>query len=160
MNIPVVRPEWVAACEESGRILGVTKFYLDALRPGPPSENSTPTTAPAPTPQQAQKELPAAPSSTQNGESQDTTTEKKAGDDDSSSDEDDDDEDNEKSGIEDKVKTKSADEQKMRLEEKEERKVASPTGKQATLAGDDGADDEKQPGLSPGDGASFQDVAL
>jgi hypothetical protein len=33
MNIPVVRPEWVDACEKSGRILGVTKFYLDAVRP-------------------------------------------------------------------------------------------------------------------------------
>ncbi|KAH8662261.1 BRCT domain-containing protein, partial [Xylariales sp. PMI_506] len=28
MNIPVVRPEWVDACEKNGRILGVTKFYL------------------------------------------------------------------------------------------------------------------------------------
>ncbi len=35
MNIPVVRPEWVEACERSGRILGVTKFYLDAVRPPP-----------------------------------------------------------------------------------------------------------------------------
>uniref|UniRef100_A0A8H7NJS5 BRCT domain-containing protein n=1 Tax=Bionectria ochroleuca TaxID=29856 RepID=A0A8H7NJS5_BIOOC len=34
-NIPVVRPEWVEACEKNGRILGVTKFYLDAMRPGP-----------------------------------------------------------------------------------------------------------------------------
>ncbi|EFX01981.1 chitin biosynthesis protein [Grosmannia clavigera kw1407] len=32
VNIPVVRPEWVEACEASGRILGVTKFYLDAVR--------------------------------------------------------------------------------------------------------------------------------
>ncbi|KAJ2902413.1 Chitin synthase class 5 [Zalerion maritima] len=32
MNIPVVRPEWVDACERNGRILGVTKFYLDAMR--------------------------------------------------------------------------------------------------------------------------------
>ncbi|KYK59792.1 chitin biosynthesis protein CHS5 [Drechmeria coniospora] len=37
-NIPVVRPEWVDACEKNGRILGVTKFYLDAMRPGPPHE--------------------------------------------------------------------------------------------------------------------------
>ncbi|KAL3955067.1 hypothetical protein ACCO45_010630 [Purpureocillium lilacinum] len=37
-NIPVVRPEWVDACEKNGRILGVTKFYLDAMRPGPPSD--------------------------------------------------------------------------------------------------------------------------
>ncbi|KAI1195161.1 hypothetical protein F5X97DRAFT_308871 [Nemania serpens] len=161
LNIPVVRPEWVAACEESGRILGVTKFYLDALRPGPPSESSTPTTAPVPAPlpapQQTQKELPTAPSSAQNGESQDAA-EKKAGDDSSSDEEDD--KDDEKDGIEDKVRTKSADEQKMRLEDKEEKKVALPPGNQAALASDDGADDEKQPGLSAGDGASFQDVAL
>ncbi|KAK0633287.1 BRCT domain-containing protein, partial [Immersiella caudata] len=32
LNIPVVRPEWVDACEKNGRILGVTKFYLDAIR--------------------------------------------------------------------------------------------------------------------------------
>ena len=34
LNIPVVRPEWVEACERAGRILGVTKFYLDAVRVG------------------------------------------------------------------------------------------------------------------------------
>ncbi|EAA35386.1 hypothetical protein GE21DRAFT_174 [Neurospora crassa] len=34
LNIPVVRPEWVEACERNGRILGVTKFYLDAVRVG------------------------------------------------------------------------------------------------------------------------------
>lgn len=159
MNIPVVRPEWVAACEESGRILGVTKFYLDALRPGPPTESSTPTTAP--TPQQTQKELPTAPSSTQNGESQDATEKKKAGDDSSDEEDDTDEKDDEKNGIEDKVRAKSADEQKMRLEDKEEKKVALSPSEQATPAGDNTADDEKQPGLSPGgDGASFQDVAL
>ncbi|KAM3563014.1 hypothetical protein MY1884_001474 [Beauveria asiatica] len=56
-NIPVVRPEWVDACEKNGRILGVTKFYLDAMRPGPPSE-ATPT----PTPPPAQKSQPPPPS--------------------------------------------------------------------------------------------------
>lgn len=50
-NIPVVRPEWVEACERSGRILGVTKFYLDAVRTGPPMGSSP---APAPVPVQAQ----------------------------------------------------------------------------------------------------------
>lgn len=94
MNIPVVRPEWVEACEKNGRILGVTKFYLDALRPGPPSEDrpgtagtitqqqpqqqqqqqkqqqqQPPPSAPAaaPAPVQTEKELPAAPSA-ENGE--------------------------------------------------------------------------------------------
>ncbi|RFU77374.1 chitin biosynthesis chs5 [Trichoderma arundinaceum] len=41
-NIPVVRPEWVTACEQNGRILGVTKFYLDVMRPGPPSDDQLP----------------------------------------------------------------------------------------------------------------------
>ncbi|KUI57604.1 Chitin biosynthesis protein CHS5 [Cytospora mali] len=55
MNIPVVRPEWVEACEKNGRILGVTKFYLDALRPGPPSEDR-PGTAGTITQQQQQQQ--------------------------------------------------------------------------------------------------------
>ncbi|KKA26473.1 hypothetical protein TD95_003730 [Thielaviopsis punctulata] len=60
-NIPVVRPEWVEACERSGRILGVTKFYLDAVRTGPPmgsspahSATASVASAPAPVPVQAQ----------------------------------------------------------------------------------------------------------
>lgn len=84
MNIPVVRPEWVEACEKSGRILGVTKFYLDAVR-GPQSEDNRPGTAstqlppnqqqhgvqspppaPAPPPKE-EKDLPAAPAA-ENGE--------------------------------------------------------------------------------------------
>lgn len=162
MNIPVVRPEWVAACEESGRILGVTKFYLDALRPGPPSEGSTAaTTAAAP---QTQKDLPAAPSSTQDAESKDAA-EKKPEDTSSSSsnsrsgDDKEDEKNDEKNGI-DEAKAKLAEEQKMRLEDKEEQKVAIHSDKQATVADADSADDEKQPATSPGDGASFQDVAL
>lgn len=162
MNIPVVRPEWVAACEESGRILGVTKFYLDALRPGPPSEGSTPTTTAA-VPPHTQKDLPAAPSSTQDGESKDAA-EKKPEEDSSSGDNNEDEKNNEKNGTDD-AKAKSAEEQKMRLEDKEEQKVAIHSDKQATVADDDSADDdsaddEKQPATSPGDGASFQDVAL
>ena len=59
MNIPVVRPEWVEACEKNGRILGVTKFYLDALQPGPgalspPAPGQDPAAV-------AQKELPPTP---------------------------------------------------------------------------------------------------
>lgn len=44
-NIPVVRPEWVEACEKNGRILGVTKFYLDAMRPD--SQRTDEASAPA-----------------------------------------------------------------------------------------------------------------
>lgn len=56
MNIPVVRPEWVEACETNGRILGVTKFYLDALRPGGPPSEDRPGTAGTVTPQQQQQQ--------------------------------------------------------------------------------------------------------
>ncbi|KAI0487493.1 hypothetical protein F4859DRAFT_258380 [Xylaria cf. heliscus] len=158
MNIPVVRPEWVAACEESGRILGVTKFYLDALRPGPPTEASPPASStPVPAPQ-TQKELPTAPTSAQNGESKTAAEKEKESEESGSDDEDDDDKDKE-DVAEDTAKAKAADEQKMRLEDKEEQKVAIHPGKQAAVA-DDSADDERQPAPSPGDGASFQDVAL
>lgn len=58
MNIPVVRPEWVDACEKSGRILGVTKFYLDALRPGPPSEDRPSTASQQQQQQQQQNQQP------------------------------------------------------------------------------------------------------
>ncbi|KAL7268133.1 Chitin synthase, class 5 [Rhizina undulata] len=33
MNIPVVRPEWVEACEREGRIVGVRQFYLNVELP-------------------------------------------------------------------------------------------------------------------------------
>ncbi|KAF4124581.1 chitin biosynthesis protein CHS5 [Geosmithia morbida] len=55
LNIPVVRPEWVDACEKNGRILGVTKFYLDAMRPAPTNDDNhqhspAPVSAPPPAP--------------------------------------------------------------------------------------------------------------
>ncbi|CAK7202908.1 hypothetical protein SEUCBS139899_005635 [Sporothrix eucalyptigena] len=66
LNIPVVRPEWVEACEKNGRILGVTKFYLDAVRPTGPNDHEP--VVPPPQPQQQQqpspqqnKELPQSP---------------------------------------------------------------------------------------------------
>ena len=66
LNIPVVRPEWVEACEKNGRILGVTKFYLDAVRPVGPSDHEPVVQPPQPQPQsqsQPDKELPQSPSS-------------------------------------------------------------------------------------------------
>lgn len=45
-NIPVVRPEWVEACESNGRILGVTRFYLDAMRGPLPQEPPAPPVPP------------------------------------------------------------------------------------------------------------------
>ncbi|KAJ3561716.1 hypothetical protein NPX13_g8840 [Xylaria arbuscula] len=153
MNIPVVRPEWVTACEQSGRILGVTKFYLDAAK-GEPTSTADKS---APTPPQTQKELPTAPPSAENGESEDATGKGKES---ASSEED------AKTGTSeaDNAKAKSAEEQKMRLEDKEEQMVAiHPNPKKQATAEDDndgGAGDEKQPAPSPGDGSSFQEIAL
>ncbi|KAL1894525.1 hypothetical protein Sste5346_005760 [Sporothrix stenoceras] len=65
LNIPVVRPEWVEACEKNGRILGVTKYYLDAVRPTGPNDHEP--VVPPPQQQQQQpppqqnKELPQSP---------------------------------------------------------------------------------------------------
>lgn len=149
MNIPVVRPEWVNACEENGRILGVTKFYLDAVRQETPSTPNKP----GPTPPQTQKELPTAPSSADNSGIKGAAEKENESD---SSEEDSKEEDSEA----DNAKAKSAEEQKMRLEDKEEQKIAIHPNKQATVEDDGGAEDDKQPTPSPGDGASFQDVAL
>lgn len=57
MNIPVVRPEWVDACENQGRIVGVRAYYLNAdprLRPAPRDR-------PRPPQAQQQDQSPAVP---------------------------------------------------------------------------------------------------
>lgn len=151
-NIPVVRPEWVDACEESGRILGVTKFYLDAMRPGPPSEERP---KPPPVPTKATETSPAVGKKEENGKkSSPETGAANKQDDNGDDDEEDDDEDEEEDEDEDekdkskskqlpdlkvksqhpdssvddktepKVKSPHPDEQKMRLEDKAEQKVA------------------------------------
>lgn len=180
-NIPVVRPEWVEACEKSGRILGVTKFYLDAMKPGPPVEESTP----PPPPEKEEKSLPVPPS--QNGESASRSEEKldektreeeekekketrenggKRSSSDSSSGDDEDVE------VEQKAKTSPQEEQKVRFEDKEEQKVAlrpASNGESSKLeqddkeekSEDDGAEDESTAKATPTpDGASFQEVEL
>ncbi|KAF7536243.1 hypothetical protein G7Z17_g13078 [Cylindrodendrum hubeiense] len=154
-NIPVVRPEWVDACEKNGRILGVTKFYLDAMKPGPPSEGQTPTPPPA----EKEKELPPAPA--QNG---DKAGEKKEGKDTQNDDttEDSDDEEPEQ-----KAKATPKDEQKVRFEDKQEQKVALRPGGAASngdQAGEDKVEDDNEdanakPAGTP-DGSSFQEVEL
>lgn len=49
MNIPVVRPEWLFACEKDGRIVGVRQFYLNAdiakMRQGLPMRERAQTAA-------------------------------------------------------------------------------------------------------------------
>lgn len=179
-NIPVVRPEWVEACEKGGRILGVTKFYLDAMKPGPPLEESTP----PPPPEKEEKSLPVPPA--QNGESASQSEEKldekthekeekeKEGESrendakNSSSDSSSGDEDVE---VEQKAKTSSQEEQKVRFEDKEEQKVAlrpanngepaKPVQNDEQEKSDDGSEEETTAKTAPTpDGASFQEVEL
>ncbi|KAI2617094.1 hypothetical protein GGR54DRAFT_212165 [Hypoxylon sp. NC1633] len=162
MNIPVVRPEWVEACEKNGRILGVTKFYLDALRPGPPgTSEGTPTIASPPTPvttQQAQKDLPLTPAQVEESKVESKKEEAKE----ESSDESDSEEE-----ARDNEKMQHTGEQKVRFEDKDTQKVAlrpggQPSTEKVTAEDEDEGDssDDRAPAHSPGDGASFQDVAL
>ncbi|KAF4988345.1 hypothetical protein FDECE_15090 [Fusarium decemcellulare] len=164
-NIPVVRPEWVDACEKNGRILGVTKFYLDAMKPGPPSEEPAP---PPPPEKKDDKELPATPA--QNGEQAAKPEEKgseagKDGELESSSSEDDEE-------PEQKAKSGQQPEQKVRFEDKEEQKVAlrpANSGEQAksgdkddqkTKGEDEAEDDANAKTAATPDGSSFQEVEL
>ncbi|KXJ93973.1 BRCA1 C terminus domain-containing protein [Microdochium bolleyi] len=182
MNIPVVRPEWVEACERSGRILGVTKFYLDAVRPGPGDgdearsspapqsqapASSTPTNT-APATVNKDKELPAEPAGKAEDEEASSsaaapTQDQTAGDNDE--------DDKEDVSEDEPEKTRAADaEQKVRLEDKDAQKVAlrpatgdrssSQNGSSTNVTAGLEDEDEKNPAPSPGDGASFQDVAL
>ncbi|KAI2781433.1 hypothetical protein F4815DRAFT_444215 [Daldinia loculata] len=162
MNIPVVRPEWVDACEKNGRILGVTKFYLDAPRPAPVGGGEeTQRSAPSPAPiQHSQKDLPPPPAQPSSNKE---TEAKQDEDEESESSEEEDDED--KTGDEEKAKV--TDEQKVRLEDKDTQKVALRPGGQSQAAKKDSEEkesgdssDEKGPAPSPGDEASFQNVEL
>ncbi|EJT70628.1 hypothetical protein GGTG_11651 [Gaeumannomyces tritici R3-111a-1] len=185
MNIPVVRPEWVEACEKNGRILGVTKFYLDAMRPVP----GTLATSEAPSPV-TQKELPQPPAGagagaagagaaaaavvatsgagdsgeenkyqqigSQGGEDEVAAQKKEMGDQESVSSEDSDDDESEK----ETEKTSAQEEQKSRAEEKDI--PFRPTALAPTRPFDEdaGGGPEDSKATTPGDGASFQDVAL
>lgn len=173
-NIPVVRPEWVDACEKNGRILGVTKFYLDAMRPGPPSEEAGGSTA-TPPPVPAKDEAPAA--AAEPSEDNKAQQEDKGGDDDDEKDEEqeqaakppqekkepdneDDAEEEEREGeeAEQKARRSHQEEQKMRLEDKEDQKVAL-RPKQADDA-DKQADTEEEDGdvqAGKADGAKTDD---
>ncbi|KAJ6444102.1 Cell fusion protein cfr1 [Purpureocillium lavendulum] len=165
-NIPVVRPEWVDACEKNGRILGVTKFYLDAMRPGPPSEEQV--APPVPPKEEAAREPPAGQGSkteeSDKGADDAAAKEDKASEEQSS--------DDDAAEPEQKAKSPLPDEQKMRLEDMEEQKVAlRPRGAEPSEDGGadgeqkDGEDEDEEgetngkPAATP-DGASFQEVEL
>ncbi|KAF4493689.1 chitin biosynthesis CHS5 [Fusarium agapanthi] len=177
-NIPVVRPEWVEACEKSGRILGVTKFYLDAMKPGPSAEEASP----PPPPEKGEKSLPVPPA--HNGEQASPSVEKL-----DEKVKEKEEEDVQRNGgkqssrgsstesgeeeveIEQKTKTSPQEEQKVRFEDKEEQKVAlrpanngessKPKRDDKQEASDDDAEDESNAKTAPTpDGASFQEVEL
>lgn len=180
-NIPVVRPEWVAACEKNGRILGVTKFYLDAMRPGPPEEQTTTPVVPQAQPAAA----PAAPPANTEGEASNGKDEeqkpevpKKSGDEEDDEDDEDDDRDNEPeqkaiAESEPKARAPEEEEQKVRLEDKEEHQVALRQKQEGDTAKNGAEEDEedeeddedkgdqagKKPATTP-DGASFQEISL
>lgn len=179
-NIPVVRPEWVEACEKNGRILGVTKFYLDAMRPGPPSE-ATPTSTPPP-PALPQKNSPPPPPAQPESASKDEEEEQEdeeeesvvEGHEDTVLHEEEPTADGEKQDVEPKARRASHDEeQKMRLEDKDGQKLAlRPSGSKASLAAEDEGEEDggkdkgegegkgaKKP-ASNADGDSFQEVQL
>ncbi|UNI24352.1 hypothetical protein JDV02_010104 [Purpureocillium takamizusanense] len=165
-NIPVVRPEWVDACEKNGRILGVTKFYLDAMRPGPPSDEQV--APPVPPKEEPPRETPAAQSG---AEPEGDDYDEKGGHERQSSDDDDD--VDEPTEPEQKAKSPLPDEQKMRLEDMEEQKVALRPKEEEHSKDDEAANGEREaseakdedgepngkPAATP-DGASFQEVEL
>jgi hypothetical protein len=173
LNIPVVRPEWVDACERNGRILGVTKFYLDAVRVGPPFDERPGTAGTVGTatgtPQPPQKDVPqhraSASISSQpprpNPE-EDVARQKEEGGVESSDSSEGEQEEQEQQ----KVRSGGQDEQKMLADERDEKRLATrpkPTVEdeedEAQEEGAAASEDEKG-GKSPGDGSSFQDVAL
>lgn len=174
MNIPVVRPEWVDACEKSGRILGVTKFYLDALRPGPPSEDRPGTAStqvqspPPPVPPTKEKDLPAAPAAENGGEEssgKDKENGKPAADDDGArkkeegvqdDDKGESDEDEDENVDEAEEKTKAEEEPKSRVEDKEQNLALRP--KAATV--EDLLDDDKVAPSPAASRSSFHEVQL
>ncbi|KAK5998796.1 Chitin biosynthesis protein CHS5 [Cladobotryum mycophilum] len=155
-NIPVVRPEWVTACEQNGRILGVTKFYLDAMRPGPPSDDQLP---PPPVPKDVPPKDPPRSQPTQNSQRAEAEAKQQT----NGKEEKKEDEPEPKLAQEAEQKAKPEQlhmEQKMRLEDMQEQKVAlRPKSEEEEEEGDEEEEDDEKH-ASPADGASFQEVEL
>ncbi|KAK5663211.1 hypothetical protein OQA88_6629 [Cercophora sp. LCS_1] len=153
LNIPVVRPEWVDACEKNGRILGVTKFYLDAVRFELPQTQETRAPPPAP----VQKELP--PEPVGRGDETPSTAGPPPGKDENEA-------RREGAEIESESESEEEDEQKVRSPGQDEQKVLSQEGLAVRLQPTvmEGSESEGEGsgkgGKSPGGGGSFQDVAL
>lgn len=152
-NIPVVRPEWVDHCERNGRILGVTKFYLDAMRPGPAFDDSpmpSPLPKPAPEP-----ETPGAPPRSSYDTVPPKTPRKDGDSEDEVSDDDEEAEEENGTGSEQKAKATDKEHQKVRFEDQATLRP-KPEGNGER---DDNDSDDNKPAVTP-DRASFQEVAL
>ncbi|KAK1758564.1 hypothetical protein QBC47DRAFT_458667 [Echria macrotheca] len=152
LNIPVVRPEWVEMCEQNGRIWGVTKFYLDAVRFEMPTTHET--RAPV-----AEKELPSVPERGAEPASEPSSAGPPPG------------KDENEARKEEAVSSESDEDS----EEEEEQKVRSPGQEQKVLAeeglatrlkatvadvDEESSEESSKGGKSPAGGGSFQDVAL
>ncbi|KAK4155124.1 hypothetical protein C8A00DRAFT_13818 [Chaetomidium leptoderma] len=168
LNIPIVRPEWVDACERNGRILGVTKFYLDAVRVGPPFEErpgtaGTAGSAPAPPPQPPQKDSPQSEASSSSQPPEPNRSEDEARRKEEGGGTDSETSDSEEEQEEQKVKSGGQNEQKMLADERDENRLVSrlkPTVEDGDETEEGKASEDEKGGRSPGDGSSFQDVAL
>ncbi|KAM0282233.1 hypothetical protein ACHAQH_003097 [Verticillium albo-atrum] len=177
-NIPVVRPEWVDACEKNGRILGVTKFYLDAMRPGPPTpsvDESAQKDLPAPPQQQQQQQQQASPAaapeggSTEDGPPAGYSAAPVPASGSVSGDEDEDSRSgsgDDTADTEPKTRATEPDEQKVRLEDKSEQNLTlrpgGPSqGSLSATASEDGQGEEDTPDQPVSSSrASFQNVEL
>ena len=168
-NIPVVRPEWVDACEKSGRILGVAKFYLDAMRPGPQAEETaaTPPVAPRGAPPHPTPAQPAsgAPNARQTDkDEQEPEVPRKDGESPAADEEDDETEQKGVAETEQKARAVKPDEQKVRLEDKDIPIRPKQEDDEEEGDSDDqeksGRDGKDGPKLGTQDGSSFQDISL
>jgi hypothetical protein len=189
MNIPVVRPEWVEACERGGRIVGVRQYYLDAdprqrqvIPPQAEPEPARNSLAPTPSQESAANSNGASAANGVNGKQAappsppEKDTPKKE---EESSDEEEEEDGEEEEEEAEEEKTAVPDEQKVRVEDRDQYKVAlrpaAPTAEEKGK-GKEKAEEakEKEDGEDDGDGeegeaaagdhtpenSNFQDVAL
>ncbi|GKT96216.1 chitin biosynthesis protein [Colletotrichum tofieldiae] len=158
-NIPVVRPEWVEACEKNGRILGARPLERRAAA----GTNSTPAAADPPDTEGA-ADAPAANTPENNYEAAATSAKSPESERSPSKEEDDESSGDEEKEAEQK-RIADQEEQKVRLEDKDEQNLAHRPKADSDSGSEDGRGEEDNPskgektGTSP-DGASFQDVAL
>jgi hypothetical protein len=179
MNIPVVRPEWVEGCERGGRIVGVRQYYLDAdprqrtvgtsvvpqSSPEPQSTANTRRDAPLPDPP---ADNAAHQTNGSNGHEASSRTVPVA----AEKEEDESSEEEDEENSREVVPKERVEEQKVRVEDFDQHKI--PAKKDDDEDEDEEEEEESRPSKTleapgeaeaegqktPGDSASFQDVAL